>query len=174
MIGKTIYPVGFSCVFPPDSEIDTMAGLFLTCRGHKLDIPNLTPLKIVKAKYLEDQHAILLKVEFLNGKTGLIFGDLQYLRTPITEENLFKKGIPAFYKNIDNDKDFEGITEKEIQAIKKGTIFKGMSEKALYFSIGLASKENDWGSGGKQLIYGDRIYVYIKDGKVIDWQVMSK
>jgi hypothetical protein len=72
-------------------------------------------------------------------------------RTPITGENLFKKGIPAFYKNIDKDKDLEVITEKEIQAIKKGTIFKGMSEKALYFSIGLASKEKDWGSGHSEV-----------------------
>lgn len=174
LVGKTIYPVAYSCVFPPDSEIDIMAGHFITCIGYKLDIPNLTPLKIVKVKYLEKQHAILLKVEFLNGKTGLIFRDLNRLRTPITEQKLLDEGILGFYENIDKHEDFKGITEKEVQAIKKGTIFRGMSENALHFSIGFPSKENDWGRGGKQLIYYDRIYVYIKDGKVIDWQVMSK
>ncbi|MBS3920342.1 MAG: hypothetical protein KG012_15835 [Deltaproteobacteria bacterium] len=116
----------------------------------------------------------MLKVEFLNGKTGLIFGDLHRLDTPITEENLFKEVTTYFLKNIDKDKGLKEFTEKEIQAIKEGTILKGMSKTALWVSIGPASKENDWGSGGKQLIYGDRFYVYIKDGKVIDWQVMSK
>ena len=90
LVGKTIYPVGYSCLFPPDSEIDTMAGLYISCGGQKLNIPNLTPLKIVRAKYLENQHATLLKVEFLDGKTGLIFGNLIYLRTPVTDETLFK------------------------------------------------------------------------------------
>ena len=68
----------------------------------------------------------------------------------------------------------EGLTERDIAAVKEGAILRGMSEKALSYSIGLASKENDWGGGGKQRIYGDRIYVYTKDGKVTDWQKMSK
>lgn len=174
-IGKTIYVMGFSCLFPPDSEIDTMASLSIRCGGQKLNIPNLTPLKIVRAKYLENHHAILLKVEFLNGKTGLIFGDLTYLRTPVTGETLFKETTRSFIRDIDKELiESEGLTESDIAAVKEGTIFRGMSEKAVFYSIGLRSKENDWGGGGKQLIYGDRIYVYIKDGKVTDWQIMSK
>jgi len=47
MIGKTIYPMASSCIFPSDSEIDIMAEFSLTCWGHKLNIPNLTPLKMV-------------------------------------------------------------------------------------------------------------------------------
>lgn len=175
LIGKTIYPVGYSCLFPPDSEIDTMAGLLMRCGGQKLNIPNLTPLKIVRAKYLDNQHAILLKVEFLNAKTGLIFGDLGNLHTPVTGETLFEDTTAHFVRDIGKElREFEGLTEREITAVKEGVIFKGMSEKALHYSIGFESKKNDWGRGGEQLIYGDRIYVYIKDGKVTDWQIMSK
>ena len=68
------------------------------------------------------------------------------------------------------------LTQKEIDAIKTGTIYKGMTKDALTYMLGFKDKENDWGSGGKQLIYYDgRLLIYLdKDNKIQDWQSFEK
>ncbi|MEP1035513.1 hypothetical protein [Ekhidna sp.] len=67
----------------------------------------------------------------------------------------------------------EKFTEKEIENIKRGTIFIGMSEEAVPHVLGYPSETNttvtELGTS-KQLIYGDGIYVYILDGKVSAYQ----
>jgi hypothetical protein len=67
-------------------------------------------------------------------------------------------------------------TPREIEAVRSGTLFRGMSRSAADASIGLSDKENDWGRGGKQVIYlGGRIVVYLDhDDKVVDWQMFDK
>jgi len=41
--------------------------------------------------------------------------------------------------------------------------------------LGFPAKENDWGRGGKQRIYLDRLFVYFGHGeKVEDWQSIDK
>jgi hypothetical protein len=62
----------------------------------------------------------------------------------------------------------------EMEAIKQGSIIQGMSETALAWSMGFPTKESDWGRGGKQLIYGDKFFVYIRDRRVVDWKYLSK
>jgi hypothetical protein len=66
------------------------------------------------------------------------------------------------------------LSPVEIEAIKNGSLFRGMSLTALHYSWGYPQKENDWGSTGKQLIYADRLFVYIRDKKVVDWQALSR
>ncbi len=168
LIGKTILPVAYSDIFAPDVDI---ADLTDTLRGNlkKLrDIPNLTPLKIVKAKYLENENGVLLKVEYLGGKMGIIFS--RFLNEMFFE-NLsffehvtfnFLAEIPAF------------LTGKEIDAIKRKTIFIGMSIRALHYSWGFPKKENDWGKGGRQLIYANDQIVYVENDKVVDWQSLTR
>jgi hypothetical protein len=40
--------------------------------------------------------------------------------------------------------------------------------------LGLPTKENDWGIGGKQLIYGKSLLIYVDtQGLVTDWQVLD-
>jgi hypothetical protein len=49
-----------------------------------------------------------------------------------------------------------------------------MSLDALHYTIGFPDKENDWGRGGHQLIYGKKITVYVRDKRVVDWQSLSR
>ncbi len=49
-----------------------------------------------------------------------------------------------------------------------------MSRQAVIYSWG-ATTENDYGKGGKQMVYGDNQFVYLDNsGKVTDWQSMDK
>jgi hypothetical protein len=66
------------------------------------------------------------------------------------------------------------LSTAEVEAIKNGSIFRGMSLTALHYSWGYPQKENDWGSTGKQLIYTNTLFVYIRDKKIVDWQALSR
>ena len=40
--------------------------------------------------------------------------------------------------------------------------------------VGFPKKENDWGKGGKQLIFSEGFLVYVNDDdKVADWQILN-
>ena len=64
-------------------------------------------------------------------------------------------------------------TEKEITSIKTNKAFIGMSEKALYESLGEPLETNTTiikGLTQKQCVYGPGIYIYVENGKVTGWQ----
>jgi hypothetical protein len=51
-------------------------------------------------------------------------------------------------------------------------LFHGMSGDAVEYALGFAEQKNDWGTGGKQLVFfSGKLIVYLdsKD-KVVDWQ----
>lgn len=173
LVGKVIYPVAWSTVFPPDADIKMITNRLMEHNNKLNDIPNLTPLTIIKAKYLENEHAILLKVEFLGDRTGIIYcPDIMSRQQYQAEKRSFSEFVieyGGFYTEVPKD-----LNEEEIKAIKKSLIFTGMSQDALNQSWGFPKKENDWGTGGKQLIYGDNLFVYIKDKKVVDWQSLAQ
>jgi hypothetical protein len=58
------------------------------------------------------------------------------------------------------------LTDHEIEAVRKGSVFVGMSEPALYI---FPEKTNDSIVGSTQLIY-HTMYVYLKDKKVAEVQ----
>jgi hypothetical protein len=46
-----------------------------------------------------------------------------------------------------------------------------MSKDALFCSMGFPESTNDWGRGGKQLVYSSTQMVYLdSQNKVVDWQ----
>jgi hypothetical protein len=170
LTGKTIYPVGYSAIYPQDININEITDTLKNDIYKLRDIPNLTPLKIVNAKYLENEHAVLLKVESHDGKIGVILTPLAYMSDESFEHLPFLDKVAySFLTSIPKD-----LTPSERDAIKKASIFRGMSLSALHYSWGYPKKENDWGSTGKQLIYTDKLFVYVKDKKVVDWQALSR
>jgi hypothetical protein len=65
------------------------------------------------------------------------------------------------------------FTKRESEAIRKHEIFQGMSEDALWWSWGFSDESNNWGNAGKQYIFGKYRYVYVRDGKIVDWQLIG-
>jgi hypothetical protein len=170
LIGKNIYKAAYSDVYPQDIDIKEVVDKKRRDLYKLNDIPNLTQMKIVNAKFLDNENIVLLKVEFLHGRVGVIISPVnQSPNDPYKNHSLLQRVARNFLLTIPKE-----ISSTELEAIKKGSIIRGMSVDALYLSWGFPIKENDWGLGGKQLIYGDRLYVYMKNDKVVDWQALSK
>jgi hypothetical protein len=174
LIGKTVYAVGYSKLYQPDTSLEELTGLGSKGVLKQLwpsDVPLLEPLTILAAKYI-DSTGVVFKLKLPNGKEALSFtNQIYYLDThegdngPLIERvtGLLRLQIP------------KELTQKELDAIKHRTIFKGMSKDAVDYLLGFPDKENDWGSGGKQRIYSDRLFVYFDRGeKVQDWQSIDK
>ena len=168
LIGKTIFPVAYSIIFPPDADLKDITDSLQRDFNKMRDVPNLTPLKIIKAKYLENENGLLLKVEFLGDRNGIIFSEFPSDKSS-QKWSFLTKATSGFRTEIPKK-----LTTKEVEAIRGGSIFRGMSLDALHYSFGFPKKENNWGRGGKQLIYGERMFVYIESDKVVDWQLLSK
>jgi hypothetical protein len=61
------------------------------------------------------------------------------------------------------------LTPAEVQAIRNGSIFIGMSEAALYLCLGSPERSNEAVAGTTQLIYASS-YIYIKDKVIVEIQ----
>ena len=172
LIGKTIYPVAESKIFPPDVSVDKLITWNKRRFARLHDVPNFIPLEIIKAKYLEKEGGILIKVKFLSNRIGIIFDQFVSIedakKSPHVGTSFLDRATFGFKINIP-----KSLTAREVEAIKKRRIFKGMSSKALEYSWGYEDKKNDWGNGGKQLIFNENQYVYLKNNKIVNWQVLE-
>jgi hypothetical protein len=66
------------------------------------------------------------------------------------------------------------LTPQDIAAISSRKVFRGMPRQAVFYSWGKTA-ENDYGKGGKQLVYGENQFVYLNnDGIVTDWQSLDR
>ena len=185
IVGKVIYAFAGAEIYPSQTDLGTMLDLDILHRKRAvLDNHDLaTPLKIIRAKYVESENVIVLELDLGNGNKGLTlirgsrFDSEKKLDPKNYWDNLVLKG--GFLDKRLSGSGFTTVipkflTKKEIAAIKKRTIFIGMSVSALWLSWGYNYETNDWGIGGEQYIYGSTQYVYVKNGKVVDCQSFSK
>ena len=173
LVGQTVYAVGYSKLYQPDTSLEELTGVGSAVkRLWSTDVPLLEPLTVLAAKYI-DGTGVAFKLKLPNGKEALSFTDqIMYLDALGLDPPLLMKRVTGtLLLQIP-----KGLTQKEVDAIKHGTIFKGMSTDAVDYLLGFPDKENDWGRGGKQRIYlGGRMFVYFgHDEKVEDWQLIDK
>ena len=170
VVGKTIYAGGYSNLFLPTASLESLMSQERYGSQRAYDFPRLQPLTIVKAVYNEEKDVIILKLRDENGKEYLALSNFD-----TREEKTFLATLadssPSYLHAA-----VTGLTDREIEAVKKGTIFVGMSKKAVYYAVGFPEKENDWGRGGKQFIYlGGKLYIYIDETEhVKDWQSIDR
>ena len=163
---KNLYAIDQSLVFGLDITPDDVLNLG-GYRKRLENVPLLTPMTIVGANYNPRYDFIAWKVHLPDGRE-------------IISASRYRDDASS---NVGNDNSFLGrsvgsllmavpanLTPREIEAIKGKKIFRGMSKRAVFYSWGIPS-ENDYGRGGKQLVYGDKQFVYLdSDGRVTDWQ----
>ncbi len=173
IIGKDLYIPGYAAVFPLDATVDDMESY----SGRiTFELPLLTPAKIVAARYLDLHDKVVLKLRLVNGREVLSAAQFR-------EENaeLLTDGL-----SVTDDSTLGRIaghlllripptlTEEEVRAIQNLTLFKGMSELALYYLHGKVTA-NRSGDGTTQLVYSERFYVYLdKNHKVSSWQLLGR
>jgi hypothetical protein len=168
-VGKTVYAIGYSRLYKPDTTLEEIS------KGDVFkqvdDVPLLQPLKILAAKYVESI-GVVIEVEFPNGETALSLTSMLELNSPHDperNETFFEKTVGDLLATIPSF-----LTPRDLDAIRGGKIYRGMKDIAVDYALGLPDKENDWGAGGKQLVYGGFLFVYLNQkGEVVDWQSLD-
>src|SRR5205809_395002 len=111
---------------------------------------------------------VVLKLRLPSGKEAVTFVNRNGLKKEkqgrrdckippcsLEDKSFFERVAGAYLDAMPSE-----FSAREIAAIRKGELFVGMSKGAVEYSR-LASfregKENDWGRGGKQLIFGDSV-----------------
>jgi hypothetical protein len=166
VVGKDLFACGFTKLYSPDATLDELTGPSRILK-QITDVPFLVPMKVPAAKYNETSDAVILKVKLPDGRDGLAIATGGELSEK--DQSFMQRISGSLLTEVP-----ESLTPREIAAVKKQSIFRGMSKLALEYSIGFAKSENDWGSGGKQFVYNDRLTVYLDNqDKVADWQSLD-
>jgi hypothetical protein len=171
VIGKPLYAVTYSQLYQPDTTLAEMTGQReILKRLSVLAVPLLEPLFITAAKYVENIHGIVMKVRLPDGSEALTFTPSVYLDHAQKDASFLARISGTLLPELPRD-----LTPKEVNAIKHHVVFKGMSKNAVYDALGFSEKENDWGAGGRQLIFlHGSVLVYLsQDDTVADWQSLD-
>ncbi|HLW55436.1 MAG TPA: hypothetical protein VKW06_21595 [Candidatus Angelobacter sp.] len=154
LLGRSVYASALSRIYRPDVTLAEMQD------KNQITVPLLVPLRITAAKWNPGTGCAIIKVDLPGGSSGLSLLSLEQ------ESNCgytsILKEIPAF------------LSQDEIKAIQQHAILKGMTMLALYYSVGIPDRQNDWGRNGKQLVYKSGLTVYTDTtDKVTDWYQLS-
>jgi hypothetical protein len=165
-VGTKVYAVAYSELFKIDSSLDDLVNENSAQRARA--VPRLAPLSIVAANFDASADLIILK---LVSETNQQYLAISQIHSIPRAEASFREELlrgPALI----SEEFLRDLSAKEVSAIKTGTVFVGMSETSLAWSVGFANRKNDWGRGGKQYVYdGGRLFVYLDaNNRVVNWQ----
>jgi hypothetical protein len=167
MLGKKVYAIAYSHFYYPDLKVAdavevVQSGYASTSVDQVRDVPHLQPLTVTKAGFLKAANALLLTLTLPDGRNVI-----SMVKCDGKDDSCFGNYGSELFAEIPS-----GLTAEEIEAIRRGTYFTGMSKGALYMSIGLPDRENDYGRGGYQLVYADgKVLIYTDaEGKITDSQ----
>jgi hypothetical protein len=119
------------------------------------DAPLLTPLSVVETRYDGPLDYTVVILQLPNERKA------QYVLGCVVDQltrknyNCAATSLPSF------------LTAREVGAIRKGSIFIGMSETALYMAMGFPKETNEAVVGSTQLIY-HTCYVYLNRDKKVE------
>ena len=166
ILGKSIYACGSSTLYMSDTTLGELLDLHRVAKEIK-DKPYLVPLKVTAAKYYETKDSVVLKVKLPDGRDALTIANGEELTDT---RSSFVERVSGYLLSAIPPK----FTPREIAAIRKQAIFRGMNKDALFCSMGYPESTNDWGRGGKQLVYTGSIMVYVDtQDRVVDWQSLG-
>jgi hypothetical protein len=161
LFGTALYPVAYSIVFSPDAALLDMTDVRRLKRLR--DVPGLTPLMIVKAKYIESEHAILSKVEF-GDRTGLILSPL--VRAERSQSVLDRVAL-GFLTSFPSE-----LSEVDIAGIRAYAVVAGMSRRGVEYAWGFPDSVSRASTIPFSMTYNGRAVVSLLYGKV--WQVFPR
>ena len=169
VIGKSLYATSVATLYDPDTTIeDIKSSREILKRLSAARIPLFEPLKILAARYLSAEDAVLIRLRLPAGSEALSFTDAQLLDAAPANSPFIEKISGHLLALVPKD-----LTANEVTAIKQGELFRGMSGIAVFYLFGAADIETNWGVGGKQRIYLNQISVHFDNkNKVVDWQVL--
>lgn len=172
LIGKTVYAAAFSILYLPSTSLDELLHDNRSQRILPTEIPIAQPLTITIAKYDKEKDVVVLKLETSSGVEYLALS--RFLTMP-DKQTTFLEQI-ALDVRLVTMPTMQAISPRKMKGVRKGAIFVGMSKFALEIAIGFPEHENDWGRGGKQLVYSNgEFLVYLNaNNRVVNWQEFNR
>lgn len=169
IVGQKVYAVGFSHLYPASASLADISGP--RERSSRMNIPQalyLEPLTIEKARYIPEDNAVVLKLILPDGSAALAYTPSQYLKMA-PKISFLQRAAGTLLGAVPS------LTPKELQCIRTSTIFTGMSGEAVDYMLGFPEKTNDYGIGGKQLVYNSgKLIVYLdRSNNVENWQTFN-
>lgn len=164
--GKLVYLPMYQKVYPATTSLEALSQFSFSTLPLGFDsVPRATPLKIIETKYLDGLNRAIMRIALPKGEEGIMIGNTDHfnLKRNYKPTDLVRLGFLG-------DLSLKKFTTREISEIKEVGFFRGMSEEALYWSLGFPNKENDYGRGGVQLVFSTGRIIYLKNGRVADWQ----
>jgi hypothetical protein len=161
LTGKSLYLTHLTRIYDAGlttENIETIKAGIGYSEARILDFPLLTPIPVLETRYSPQRDFTLILLQLPGGRKAL------YIPGCIEETPSAKKyecaftSMPTF------------LTKREVEAIRKGSVFIGMSEPALYMLMGFPDHTNESLVGHTQLVYLTA-YIYIdNDKKVVEVQ----
>ena len=166
-IGQKVYAVHDSLLFAADITPEDLLDLGKRETKRLDDVMLLSPMTIVAANYNDRYDFVVWKLRLDDGRE--IISAARY------QDDLGETGnAPSFLRRATGTLLLNvppSLTAQEISAISGRKIFRGMSRQALFYSWG-TGRENDYGKGGKQMVYGNQFVYLDTNGRITDWQTV--
>lgn len=167
-IGQKVYAVYASLLFGPDITAEDLLDLGSRETKRVRDVPLLTPMTIIAPQYNDRYDFIVRKLRLDDGREVMSAARYRDDSDGGSGDSFLGRSSGTLLLTIPPN-----LTAEEIGAIRARKIFRGMSRQAVIYSWGSAS-ENDYGKGGKQLVYGNQLVYLDNNGKVTDWQEVNR
>jgi hypothetical protein len=170
-IGNKVYAVHDSLLLGVAITPEDLLDLGRRDSKRLTDFPLLTPMTIVAATYNDRYDFIVWQLRLDDGREFISAS--RYRDEDVSsngnDNSFLGRGISTLVLKVPSS-----LTSQEITAIRGRKIVRGMTRQAVFYSWGVA-KENNYGKGGKQLVYGGSQFVYLDNsGKVTDWQRLGR
>lgn len=164
--GKSIYLPMYQKAYAPSTPLEQLVQIIPSASPLSFnDVPRATALKILETKYLDGYNRALVRIALPKGETAILVGDTRHfdLKRDYKPSDLDRLGFHGAVS-------LKGFTPREVSAIKEVGFFPGMSQQALYWSVGLPDKENQYGRNAIQAVFPTGLIVYLKNDRVTNWQ----
>lgn len=161
LVGSYVYNDARTNLYKPGVTDSEMSDQFNRILKREV-FPRLTKLKISSYRYIDSPPAVVVNLVSPQGEEYTVYGSTSYAPPKLSNEEALQ-----FYTGLLR-RIPSSLSKRDIQLIKNGTVKVGMSEMALYMTLGYPDHTNR-ASYGDQLVYAGA-YVYIRNGRVTAWQ----
>jgi hypothetical protein len=160
LTGKSLYLTALTRVYDmglKTTNIETLKAGIGYSEAEITHVPYLTPIPVLETRYSAEKDYTVVVLQLPDGRKALyVVGCIEDAPTP--EMACASTSMPTF------------LSDREIEAIRKGSVFVGMSKAALYMAIGFPQTENKSLVDHTQLVYRTA-YIYVDtDKKVVEIQ----
>ncbi len=183
VVGEKLYAVEYSYVslYEADTTLEDLTDSSQRVIKRMHDVPLLQPLTILQAKHIEELDLVVLKLRLPDGREAVVASEYRdegekilgsFLGFLPPNHDSFLARIAGYLLTAIP----VNLTSREVEAIRKGSLFYGMTREAVIYALGFPDPENDLGIAGKQLVFREgRIFVYLDvAGQVTDIQILDR